>query len=79
MTERKHLQVLRTKNQFVLKEGDERGGYKACLLNLRFTDPDNATFGEMVQNNKKKWDTHIEKKIKGRHKANAHKVSEWAP
>ena len=69
----KNMEVVRTKNQFVLKEGDERGGYKAVIVTLRYTDPRNATFGQMSENNKEKWTRYIED-TKDRHKNYARKV-----
>ena len=67
------MQVIRTKNQFVLQEGEARGGYKACILNVRYTDPQNKTFEKMA-NNKAKWDKYINVKTKDRHQSNARKV-----
>ena len=72
----KNMEVVRTKNQFVLREGDERGGYKAVILTLRYTDPRNATFGQMCENNKEKWTRYIQD-TKDRHKNYARKVRPW--
>lgn len=68
------MQVIRTKNQFVLQEGEPRGGYKACILNVRYTDPQSKTFAKMAKNNKEKWDKYINMKTKDRHQSNARKV-----
>ena len=75
MKARKRMQVIRTKNQFVLSEGEVRGGYKSCLLNVRYTDPKNKTFAKMANNNKAQWDKYINHKTKDRHQSNARKVS----
>ena len=72
----KGMEVIRTKNQFVLKEGDSRGGYKACIMTMRYVDPNNKTFGKMAENSKEKWGRYIED-CKERHKNYARKVRSW--
>jgi len=72
----KGMEVIRTKNQFVLKEGDSRGGYKACIMTMRYVDPNNNTFGKMAENNKEKWARYIEDS-KERHKNYARKAVKW--
>lgn len=72
----KNMEIIRTKNSFVMQAGETPTGYRACLLNLRFQDPANATCKMMSENAKERWDRYLEN-TKDRHKNYVMKAMKW--